>query len=170
MPRMTPTSRATKALFDTGGESIDADGYPHLPAIQWADGLTTVWCRHCLTIHTHGRGGGHRVAHCAEGGRRRGAKGSYAATGYFVDVVRDEGLEVGPDVWLLYDRDSGEGVSYLAGPYPTLQAMDEERPDEDVGWASVPKPLWPVLAEHGPFALRYTKAGVVLIAEEGADE
>jgi hypothetical protein len=53
----------------------DPSRIPSLPAYADQRGLLHVWCAHCGRWHDHGRGGGHRVAHCGPGS-------PYCATGY----------------------------------------------------------------------------------------
>jgi len=65
---------------------IDLDA-PTLPAkeiineetgvVQWA-----VWCKHCQEWHYHGRGEGHREAHCSK------LTSPYAASGYNLTLSR----------------------------------------------------------------------------------
>ena len=59
------------------------DGIPVLRAIPYTpEGFLKVWCPDCETWHFHGKGEGHRVAHCRE-------KTSMKRTGYILRVVHD---------------------------------------------------------------------------------
>ncbi len=53
---------------------------PKVPAYETRHGLA-VWCIHCREWHRHGRGDGHRLAHC------RSATSPYLSTGYDLVVV-----------------------------------------------------------------------------------
>jgi hypothetical protein len=57
--------------------------FPVLMAWPSANGRTvSAWCPHCCRYHTHGRGDGHRVAHCA------GDSSPFKDTGYVIREVR----------------------------------------------------------------------------------
>jgi hypothetical protein len=68
----------------------------------------------------------------------------------------------GPErMWLIYDRASGEGVSYIEGPFEPTPALAEAEPD--VGVAAVPAYLWDMLRyEVGPTRLRWTGRTVAM--------
>lgn len=58
--------------------AYDREGYPLLAAEQDENGALRVWCRYCSTWHRHGRGYGHRVAHCLN------PESPYRRTGYIL--------------------------------------------------------------------------------------
>ena len=56
--------------------------YPVLYAIPRSDkGFLSAWCPFCKKWHNHGKGEGHRVAHCGEGS-------PFKKTGYVLKVVK----------------------------------------------------------------------------------
>ena len=61
----------------------DKDGIPIINA-EISDKLhIRFYCDHCKRFHYHGRGNGHRVAHCHD------PKGPYAGTGYILREVKE---------------------------------------------------------------------------------
>lgn len=53
------------------------------PSDRLADRFLSVWCQYCGTLHHHGEGAGHRVAHCSR-------ETPYTAKGYYVvDMGQD---------------------------------------------------------------------------------
>jgi len=60
------------------------EGFPVLAAFvrDPAEGFLSVWCKYCQRWHLHGRGEGHRWAHCIKPGS------PYQKTGYFLRVAK----------------------------------------------------------------------------------
>ena len=58
------------------------DGAPTLPAYDTGYQYH-LWCQYCGVWHMHGRGNGHRVAHCYK------PDSPYKQTGYILELVGD---------------------------------------------------------------------------------
>jgi hypothetical protein len=78
------------------------------------------------------------------------------------EALRYFQLTPGPfRLWLLYDKDSGEGVSYIEGFYDPIPTLAATRPT--LGVVRVPEELWDVLRfEVGPMGLRCIGGTIVL--------
>src|SRR5215208_987602 len=81
---MNHLKRRLKSCYHEGRPIVKA--YP-----EQGTGFLTFWCDYCKKEHTHGRGNGHRTAHC-RGYYNRSyrqvttAEGSpFAKTGYFLN-------------------------------------------------------------------------------------
>ncbi len=62
-------------------------GAPILRAERYApDGALRVWCVHCQRWHYHGKGEGHRIAHCRHHGGN--PESPYLQTGYILREVK----------------------------------------------------------------------------------
>lgn len=58
------------------------DGCPSLISYTMNNGESTIaWCDQCKKWHLHGKGGGHRVAHCFDR-----SNSIYRETGYNLDI------------------------------------------------------------------------------------
>lgn len=55
---------------------------PILSATPDPHGCLSVWCAYCKTRHYHGRGTGHRAAHCTN------QQSPYLRTGYRLEEVK----------------------------------------------------------------------------------
>jgi hypothetical protein len=67
-------------------EQFDENGIPILDAYirDQQEGFLDVWCKFCGCYHHHGRGEGHRVAHCWT------KDSPYKQTGYILRIVEGE--------------------------------------------------------------------------------
>ena len=75
------------------------------------------------------------------------------------DTPQDSQLTPGPyQVWLIYAKDSGEGLAYTEGfgdPAPTRAEVRHL-----LGMARVPEELWPLFFEFGPCAFYYIEGQI----------
>jgi len=72
------------------------------------------WCPYCKTWHTHGRGKGHRVAHCVIGRNYKDKEASpFIETGYIIEMIPKAELgEIRKEIeaYLSYKRDRKKGI------------------------------------------------------------
>ena len=87
----------------------DLSGYPILDALRCGCGFHLfLWCQYCRKCHAHGtagtetgKGGGHRVAHCAS------EQSPYAETGY---ILKEVGPLTRDNVYRYFDRRRVRGI------------------------------------------------------------
>ena len=63
--RGQPRNEAERRSQTANEGDLQYEGrYPVLMAVADDEGMLSAWCPHCQKLHHHGRGEGHRGAHC----------------------------------------------------------------------------------------------------------
>lgn len=76
------------------------------------------------------------------------------------EALRYFQLTPGPfRIWLLYLKETGEGVSYIEGFYDPIPTFATLFPTG--GTVRVPEALWPLLYEFGPHKMSYIEGGTI---------